>query len=277
MGASRENGTDVVAETLQGRSVHDLWEGRYRSGGDDGYRKRLFDFVAAQLGDPAGGAVLDAGCGPAVHALRLAQRGFTVLGIDFSQAALELARENVDRAGYGDSISLQQGDLLQLPLPDGSHERVMCWGVLMHVPEVRDAIGELVRVTAPGGTIVVSESNVSSLHGRLIRPVIARRSSTVKVSREAAGLEIWRRTSAGNLLLRVADPQWLTAEFARHGATLSVRRPSALTDIHTRLGGPLSSVVRLVNHGFFLTRWPGPALGNLFIFKKTTHGANDSN
>jgi SAM-dependent methyltransferase len=261
-----ENGTEVVSETLHERSVHDLWEGRYRSPGD-ARRTRLFDVVSEQFGDPAGGQVLDAGCGPAVHALRLAERGFTVLGIDSSPAALELARENVERAGYGDSISLLQGDLLRLPLPDRSQGRVMCWGVLMHVPEVETAIGELVRVTAPGGTIVVSESNVSSLHGRLIRPVLARRTSTVRMAREAAGLEIWRRTSAGDLFIRVADPCWLTAEFAKHGATLVERRPSALTDIHTRLHGPLAAAVRQLNHAFFLTRWPGPALSNVFVFR----------
>ena len=211
MRASPKNPTDVVSATLQGSSVHDHWERRYRTHGGDGYRIRLFDFVAAQLGDPTGGAVLDAGRGPAVHALRLAERGFTVLGIDSSPAALRLARANVGRAGYSDSISLRHGDLLQLPLPDESHKRVMCWGVSMHVPEVEEAIGELVRVTAIGGTIVISESNVSSLHGRLIRPVIARRSSTLRTSREAPGLEIWRRTAEGDLFIRVADPHWLTA------------------------------------------------------------------
>lgn len=259
-------GTEVASETLHERSVHDLWEGRYRSPGD-ARRTRLFDFVSEQFGDPAGGPVLDAGCGPAVHALRLAERGFTVVGIDSSPAALELARENVERAGYGDSISRQQGDLLRLPLADRSQGRVMCWGVLMHVPEVEAAIRELVRVTAPGGTIVVSESNVSSLHGRLIRPVLARRASTVRMAREAAGLEIWRRTSAGDLFIRVADPHWLTAEFAKHGATLVERRPSALTDIDTRLHGRLSAAVRQLNHAVFLTRWPGPALSNVFVFR----------
>ena len=269
MRASPKSPTDVVSATLQGSSVHDHWERRYRTHGGDRYRIRLFDFVAAQLGDPTGGAVLDAGCGPAVHALRLAERGFTVLGIDSSPAALRLARANVERAGYSDSISLRHGDLLQLPLPDESHKRVMCWGVLMHVPEVEEAIGELVRVTAIGGTIVISESNVSSLHGRLIRPVIARRSSTLRTSREAPGLEIWRRTAEGDLFIRVADPHWLTAAFARHGATLLERRPSALTDIHTRLPRRLSSAVQLVNHAFYLTRWPGPALNNVFVFRRS--------
>ena len=41
-------------ETLHERSVHDVWEGRYRAR-EDAYRKRLFDFVAAQFGDPAAG------------------------------------------------------------------------------------------------------------------------------------------------------------------------------------------------------------------------------
>ena len=61
----------------------------------------------------------------------------------------------------------------------------------------------------------------------------------------------------------------LTAEFAKHGATLVERRPSALTDVHTRLHGRLSTAVRQLNHAFFLTRWPGPALSNVFVFRTT--------
>jgi len=112
-------GTDIVADTLRERSVHDQWEGRYRAR-SDAHRRRLFDFVASQVGDPAAGPVLDAGCGPAVHAIELARRGFTVLGIDSSPAALELAHENVGDAGYSDKISLQLEDLLQLSVADGS-------------------------------------------------------------------------------------------------------------------------------------------------------------
>jgi len=267
MEPSSDSGTSVVSETLQESTVHDMWEDRYRSP-DRNYRRHLFDLVARQLGDAAAGPVLDAGCGPAVHAIRLAERGFLLHGIDSSPAALELARKNVDRAGYADSITLQQGDLLQLPFPDGTYGRVMCWGVLMHVPQVEEAIRELVRVTAPGGTILISESNIRSIHGRMIRFVKARQSSTVHIDRRPAGLEIWRRTSAGDLFIRVADPAWLTTAFARQGARLVARRPTGLTDLHTRLGPRASRVVQLASHGFFFTRWPGPALGNLFVFEK---------
>ena len=267
MNANADGETKVVAETLRGPLVHEGWQRRYR-GAHPGHYKRLFDMVAGYLGDPATGPILDAGCGPAVHALELARRGYTVHGVDSSPSAVEMAHVNIDAAGLGDKVTIRQGDLLDLFIDNGSYGRTICWGVLMHVPRVEKAIEELVRVTAAGGVILVTENNLHSLQGRVMGIVKKKDRTTVRVSRKPAGLEVWKRTDAGELLARLADPSWVEAEFRRHGAAMVARRPTSLTNVHTRLKGRAGAVVRAISEGFFFIRRPGPALGNVFVFEK---------
>lgn len=50
-------------------------------------------------GPPPHGAALDLGCGTGAHSLELAQRGWTVTGVDVVPAALRTARQQADAAG----------------------------------------------------------------------------------------------------------------------------------------------------------------------------------
>ncbi len=89
--------------------------------------------------------------------MRLASRGYSVLAVDFSDSVVERAQETISDAGLSDRIDVRQESILELGLADDSQDYVICWGVLMHIPEVEKAVAELARVTAPGGWIVVSE------------------------------------------------------------------------------------------------------------------------
>ena len=108
------------------------------------------------------------GAGRAFTTLRLARRGFRVRGIDFSEIVLEAARENVAEAGLADRIELEAGDLTQLSFADAEFERVLCWGVLMHVPDIDAAVSELSRVVAPGGRVIVNDANLASFDNVLL-------------------------------------------------------------------------------------------------------------
>ena len=53
--------------------------------------ERTTQWIAASVGLPPGGAVLDLGCGPGLYAERLARAGFAVTGVDFSQNSIDYA------------------------------------------------------------------------------------------------------------------------------------------------------------------------------------------
>jgi 2-polyprenyl-3-methyl-5-hydroxy-6-metoxy-1,4-benzoquinol methylase len=79
-----------------------FWDLAYRAGDhaehwEAGWvPQELAMVIAAEL-VPAGGAVLDVGCGGGIEAIFMASQGFRVIGVDRSEAALEIAL--VARAG----------------------------------------------------------------------------------------------------------------------------------------------------------------------------------
>jgi SAM-dependent methyltransferase len=99
----------------------------------------------------APGAVLDAACGTGRHSVYLAERGHTVTGVDQSAEMLALAAEKVPDGRF------LPGDIAALPLEDASVDNAVCALALVHVADVRQAIGELARVVRPGGRVVISD------------------------------------------------------------------------------------------------------------------------
>ena len=59
--------------------------------------------------------------------------------------------------GLGTDIGLAAASLTRLPVADGAAAGILCWYVLHHVPDqdLRAAVGELARVTAPGGRLLL--------------------------------------------------------------------------------------------------------------------------
>jgi SAM-dependent methyltransferase len=56
------------------------------------------------------------------------------------------------------------GSIDAIPVPDASFDVVLCTQVLEHVPEPARAVGELRRVTAPGGRVLASTHGVQVYH-----------------------------------------------------------------------------------------------------------------
>jgi len=102
------------------------------------------------------GTVLDLGCGTGAHAVRLAQRGFEVVGVDLSDGMLEAARRRADRAGSA-TVSFVRGDIRSLRL-DRQFDAVICmFAVLGYQTTDEDVAGALDTVRlhlARGGPFV---------------------------------------------------------------------------------------------------------------------------
>lgn len=101
--------------------------------------------------------VLDVGCGVGTTAIEVARRfGCSVTGVDIAPLMLDRAQANVRREGLADQVSVEPGDILALPYPDASFDRVIAEAVTMFVDRPR-AARELVRVCRPGGRVLATE------------------------------------------------------------------------------------------------------------------------
>ena len=98
-----------------------------------------------------GGRVLDVGCGVGQVVGRLTEAGCEAWGVDVSEPNIARARK------FSERCQLYDGQ--RLPFPDGHFDRVGALNVLEHVEAAEAFIAELVRVTAPGGRVVLSSPN----------------------------------------------------------------------------------------------------------------------
>ena len=113
--------------------------------------------LLARSGITATSRVLDVGCGVATTAIEIAERfGAQVTAVDIAPLMLDRAAENAAAAKLIDRVTVQPGDILDLPFPDGHFDMVIAEAVTMFVDRAR-ATAELARVTRPGGRVLATE------------------------------------------------------------------------------------------------------------------------
>jgi ubiquinone/menaquinone biosynthesis C-methylase UbiE len=261
----------LVQNLLSRPEIHFQWEGDYRTTDNEEFYERVFDHFIAVLDPPSGSIFLDAGCGPCAHSVRLARRGFDVHATDFSPSALEMAREYVESRGLTDKITLARENLMEFSFPDLSFDHILCWGVLMHIPDVERVVSELARVLKPGGSLIISESNKSSLEAvtvRNLRRLLGKEKSDVKERPE--GVEYWKVNDGEALVTRQANISWLIRSFEASGLVLYSRIPGQFSESYTRVHAePLKKLIHRINRFWFEhIKWAGPAFGNILIFRK---------
>lgn len=97
------------------------------------------------------GLILEAGCGLATVIMKLRDMGFNVIGLDYAEHALHVAR------AYDPTLRLQAGDVHALPYADKSVHGYLSFGVLEHFAHgVGPALREANRVLVPGGVLVLT-------------------------------------------------------------------------------------------------------------------------
>ena len=108
-----------------------------------------------RLGITEGLEVLDLGCGDGTTALPAARRGANVLGVDIAGNLVEAGNKRAADEGLG-NLRFQQGDASALTdLADDRFDLVVSIFGAMFAPRPFDVAKEMVRVTRPGGRIVM--------------------------------------------------------------------------------------------------------------------------
>ena len=102
-------------------------------------------------GVSTGMKLLDVGCGTGVVAVTAARSGAEVQAIDLTPQLLERARENCQIASV--PVSLREGDVEELPFPDGQFDIVLSQFAHMFAPRPQVALSEMLRVLKLGGIL----------------------------------------------------------------------------------------------------------------------------
>jgi ubiquinone/menaquinone biosynthesis C-methylase UbiE len=149
--------SDSIIEFFDQRAAD--YDREYHLPTPGGYALRIRRKKVLDLFDKPGGDVLDVGCGPAVMTNELLARGCKFWGVDPSSKMIEICRKRFPEC---DSVHFLQGDALHLNLPSGFFDAVLCMGVIDSLRDGRRGIQEMVRVLKPGGTLILTFTNLYS-------------------------------------------------------------------------------------------------------------------
>lgn len=108
--------------------------------------------------DGGRGRVLDLGCGTGSEAVHLARQGFDVVGVDYSDVALERARRSAGVHGVSGNCRFLNADISSHPLPgvDGTFDVILDFGALDDMTgEPRAGMARLIHRYAHPGTVFV--------------------------------------------------------------------------------------------------------------------------
>lgn len=121
------------------------------------------------LGLPSGSRILDVPCGQGRHAHLLAESGFDVDGLDYSEDLLKLAR----RRGTGARLRYTRGDMRSLPPRwtkrfDAVVNLFTSFGFFTNPSDDRKVIEEFARVLKPGGVLLWHGGNRDGVMARFL-------------------------------------------------------------------------------------------------------------
>ena len=130
------------------------WDERY-GGADRVWSGRPNAVLVAEVAGRAPGRALDLGCGEGGDAIWLAEQGWEVTAVDFSEAGLARAAAHASERGVADRVTWRQADLRTWQ-PDGAHWDLVTSHFLHLLGEgMLEATRRMADAVAPGGTLLV--------------------------------------------------------------------------------------------------------------------------
>lgn len=125
------------------------------------YQHKLWrHFAMKKMAVQRGAACLDVATGTGDWVLALAKAtgsNGSVVGLDFCEEMLEVAKPKIAKAGIESYTKLIQGNAMELPFADNSFDFVTIGFALRNVPDVVQVLKEMTRVAKPGGMVVSLE------------------------------------------------------------------------------------------------------------------------
>lgn len=111
-------------------------------------------YIRQQIGDVAGKAILDIGCGGGIVSEPLARLGATVTGIDLSPDLIAIASSHAAQSGL--TIDYRAG---RIEDETGQYDVVLALEIVEHLHDPARFVAECARRLKPGGTMILSTLN----------------------------------------------------------------------------------------------------------------------
>jgi SAM-dependent methyltransferase len=207
-------------------------------------RRNVLERVVADLRLPARARILDAGCGSGRNMVEFARHG-EVTGVELSPTSVGLARER----GAGEVI---EGSVLEMPFEADAFELAASLDVIEHLEDDLQALRELRRVVAPGGSLLVTvpayqwlwsgHDEINHHHRRYTR-------RSLQSVGEQAGWQQVRTTYFNSLLLPAAIALRVLDRFNRKTTESSLDLWVPPAPVNWLLERPLAIEAALIGRG----------------------------
>ena len=175
-------------------------------------------------GLPDGTRVLEVAPGPGYLAIEMARLGtFHVTGLDISHTFVEIASDNVRKAGV--AVEFRQGDAARMPFESESFDLVVCQAAFKNFTLPRRALAEMYRVLRAGGTAVIQDMSKDATHADIEDDVRDMDLGRFSAFTTKATLEMLKRRaySSGQFERLAAESPFRTCEITTEGIGLQVQ------------------------------------------------------
>ncbi|HET8980808.1 MAG TPA: class I SAM-dependent methyltransferase [Solirubrobacteraceae bacterium] len=195
------------------------WDARY-AGSELVWTSEPNRFLVAETDGLSPGRALDLACGEGRNAVWLAQRGWTVTGVDFSAAGLAKAQRLAESRGV--HAEWVRADLVEYRPPHRAFELVIVFYLQIAAPERSPIVAAAAQAVAAGGTFLLvahDSHNIAEGYGGPQEPAVLYTAEDVVDDLSGSELTIER---AERVRRPVATPQ---GERIALDALVRARRP----------------------------------------------------
>ena len=112
-------------------------------------------FLSGEVGDRPPGRALDLGAGEGRTTVWLAERGWAVTAVDFSDVALDRGRQRVEALGAAGPVEWVCADLSDFDPTGGNYDLVLMLFIHLPPPDRRRLLRAAVTTLNPGGMVLV--------------------------------------------------------------------------------------------------------------------------
>jgi len=220
-----------------------LREGKIKATLESIFTKAIANLITSNVEVIDGFQILEAGCGTAKYSLLYMRRDVYFVGLDFSSAALEVAK----KLFRGKNADFIKGDVRFLPFREGSFDVVWNEGVVEHLQgdQRQRVISEMASVAKNGGQVAIIVPNAWCLSYRFLRTLLARKNEPW-----AFGLEI------------PYSPKELETRMIRAGLTIKKRGGALVFDSVRYISIIMERSIVSLLHRILGARWIMLNFGN---------------